>query len=206
MIKKIKNTIVIFYILIMVCLCFQISSAEVNDKKSYDKVKKYLNSLKSLEANFVQVTSDGNIKKGKIYISIPGKLRISYEKPNDLLITSKGFWLVVQDRKLKQTNNYPLHKTPLNLFLNKKLNFNDDDLKLKFEKESGIVSVEFLNNEQLIGRSFKLIFTHSPIQLKKWIITDEFDNQTSVLFQNLIIGKKYSHLLFFPEDFKEENN
>ena len=206
MIKKIKNTIVIFYILIMVCLCFQISSAEVNDKKSYDKVKKYLNSLKSLEANFVQVTSDGNIKKGKIYISIPGKLRISYEKPNDLLITSKGFWLVVQDRKLKQTNNYPLHKTPLNLFLNKKLNFNDDDFKLKFEKESGIVSVEFLNNEQLIGRSFKLIFTDSPIQLKKWIITDEFDNQTSVLFQNLIIGKKYSHLLFFPEDFKEENN
>ena len=206
MIKKIKNTIVIFYILIMVCLCFQISAAEVNDKQSYDKVKKYLNSLQSLEANFVQVTSDGHIKKGKIYISIPGKLRISYEKPNDLLITSKGFWLVVQDRKLKQTNNYPLHKTPLNLFLNKKLNFNEDDFKLKFEKESGIVSVEFLNNEQLIGRSFKLIFTDSPIQLKKWIITDEFDNQTSVLFQNLIIGKKYSHLLFFPEDFKEENN
>ena len=206
MIKKIKNTIVIFYILIMICLCFQISAAEVNDKQSYDKVKKYLNSLQSLEANFVQVTSDGHIKKGKIYISIPGKLRISYEKPNDLLITSKGFWLVVQDRKLKQTNNYPLHKTPLNLFLNKKLNFNEDDFKLKFEKESGIVSVEFLNNEQLIGRSFKLIFTDSPIQLKKWIITDEFDNKTSVLFQNLIIGKKYSHLLFFPDDFKEDNN
>jgi len=206
MIKKIKNTIVIFYILIMICLCFQISAAEVNDKQSYDKVKKYLNSLQSLEANFVQVTSDGHIKKGKIYISIPGKLRISYEKPNDLLITSKGFWLVVQDRKLKQTNNYPLHKTPLNLFLNKKLNFNEDDFKLKFEKESGIVSVEFSNNEQLIGRSFKLIFTDSPIQLKKWIITDEFDNKTSVLFQNLIIGKKYSHLLFFPDDFKEDNN
>ena len=206
MIKNIKNIFVIFYIFIMIFLCFQTSKAEVNDKKIYDKVKKYLNSLQSLEANFVQVTSDGNIKKGKIYISIPGKLRISYEKPNDLLITSKGFWLVVQDRKLKQTNNYPLHKTPLNLFLNKKLNFNEDDFKLKFEKESGIVSVEFLNNEQLIGRSFKLIFTHSPIQLKKWIITDEFDNQTSVLFQNLIIGKKYSHLLFFPDDFKEENN
>ncbi len=189
----------------MIFLCFQISKAEVNDKKIYDKVKKYLNSLQSLEANFVQVTSDGNIKKGKIYVSIPGKLRISYEKPNDLLITSKGFWLVVQDRKLKQTNNYPLHKTPLNLFLNKKLNFNDE-FKLKFEKESGIVSLEFLNNEQLIGRSFKLIFTDTPIQLKKWIITDEFDNQTSVLFQNLITGKKYSHLLFFPEDFKEENN
>ena len=32
-------------------------------------------------------------------------------------ITSMGFWLVVQNRQLKQTNNYPLSKTPLNIFL-----------------------------------------------------------------------------------------
>jgi hypothetical protein len=41
--------------------------------------------------------------------------------------------------------------------------------------------------------------------LKKWVITDEFENKTSVLFQNLITGKKYSHILFFPEDFGENN-
>ena len=48
---------------------------------------------------------------------------------------------------------------------------------------------------------FKLIFSDNPLKLKKWVIVDEFDNETSVLLQNLIIGKKYSHILFFPEDF-----
>ena len=195
----------IIYIFIIVNLFTNTSFAEINDDKSIEKVKDYLNKLVSLEANFVQISSDGEIKKGKIFISLPGKLRISYEKPNNLLITSKGFWLVVQDMRLKQTNNFPINKTPLNLFLNKKLDFDDKKFDIIYENESGIISLEFSGNDQLIGTSFKLIFTDNPIQLKKWVITDEFENKTSVLFQNLITGKKYSHILFFPEDFGENN-
>ena len=98
----------IIYISIIVNLFTNTSFAEINHDKSIEKVKDYLNKLVSLEANFVQISSDGEIKKGKIFISLPGKLRISYEKPNDLLMTSKGFWLVVQDLRLKQTNNFPI--------------------------------------------------------------------------------------------------
>ena len=195
----------IIYILIIVNLFTNLSFAEINDDKSVEKVKDYLNKLVSLEANFVQISSDGEIKKGKIFISLPGKLRISYEKPNDLLITSKGFWLVVQDMRLKQTNNFPINQTPLNLFLNKKLDFDDKKFDINYENESGIISLEFIGKDQFIGTSFKLIFTDNPIQLKKWVITNEFENKTSVLFQNLITGKKYSHILFFPEDFGENN-
>ena len=195
----------IIYIFIIVNSFTNISFAEINDDKSIEKVKDYLNKLVSLEANFVQISSDGEIKKGKIFISLPGKLRISYEKPNDLLMTSKGFWLVVQDLRLKQTNNFPINKTPLNIFLNKQLDFDNKKFDINYENESGIVSVEFIGKDQFIGTSFKLIFTDNPIQLKKWVITDEFENKTSVLFQNLITGKKYSHILFFPEDFGENN-
>ena len=195
----------IIYIFIIVKLFTNISFAEINDNKSIEKVKDYLNKLVSLEANFVQISSDGEIKKGKIFISLPGKLRISYEKPNDLLMTSKGFWLVVQDLRLKQTNNIPINQTPLNIFLNKQLNFDNKKFDVNYENESGIVSLEFIGKDLFIGTSFKLIFTDNPIQLKKWVITDEFENKTSVLFQNLITGKKYSHILFFPEDFGEIN-
>ena len=66
--------------------------------------------------------------------------------------------------------------------------------------------LKFLKNEETVGISFQLFFKSNPVQLKKWEIIDEFDNKTSVLFQNLIIGKKHSHLLFFPEDFGELSN
>ena len=182
------------------------SYADNFNNRYFTSVKEYLYNLNSLEADFLQVSSDGDIKEGKIFLSLPGKLRISYNNPDNLLITSNGFWLTVQDKKLKQTNNFPLNQTPLNLFLNKELNFNEDEFKIKFKKTSGVVTLTFSDNQKLNSSIFKLIFTTTPIKLKKWIIIDEFDNETSVLLQNLVTGKKYSHVLFFPEDFGETND
>ena len=176
------------------------------DRNEFALVKEYLKNLDSLEADFFQVSSDGNVKEGKIYLSIPGKLRISYKNPDNLLITSNGFWLTVQDKKLKQTNNFPLNQTPINLFLNKKLNFNEDEFKIKFEKRSGIITLIFSDNQKLNSSMFKLIFTNTPLRLKKWVIIDEFNNETSVLLQNLVTGNKYPNILFFPEDFGEIND
>ena len=181
------------------------SFANNMDNKDFVHVKEYLSNLNSLEADFFQVSSDGNVKEGKIYLSFPGKLRISYKIPNNLLITSNGYWLCVQDKKLKQTNNFPLSQTPLNLFLNKKLNFNQNEFKINFEKKSGIITLTFSDNQKLNSSIFKLIFTNTPLKLKKWVIIDEFNNETSILLQNLITGNKYSHVLFFPEDFGEIN-
>ena len=49
------------------------------------------------------------------------------------------------------------------------------------------------------NKSAKLIlkFSENPVNLKKWVIHDEFDNQTSVLLQNLNLGTEISYLLFF---------
>ena len=182
------------------------SLADNLNNKDLTHLQEYLDNLNSLEADFFQVSSDGNIKEGKIYLSLPGKLRISYKVPNNLLITSNGYWLCVQDKKLKQTNNFPLSQTPLNLFLNKKLNFNQNEFKINFERKSGIITLTFSDNQKLNNSIFKLIFTNTPLKLKKWVIIDEFNNETSVLLQNLVIGNKYSHLLFFPEDFGEVND
>ena len=196
----------IFIILIFANFSLFNSFAENIEHNDFALVKDYLNNLKSLEADFFQVSSDGDIKEGKIYLSIPGKLRISYKKPDNLLITSNGFWLTVQNKKLKQTNNFPLNQTPLNLFLNKKINFNKDEFKIEFNKRSGIITLTFSDNKKLNGSIFKLFFTETPLRLKKWVIVDELNNETSVLLQNLVTGNSYSNVLFFPEDFGEIND
>tara|TARA_B100001248_G_C27388742_1_gene461131 strand:- start:1887 stop:2513 length:627 start_codon:yes stop_codon:yes gene_type:complete len=205
-IKNLKMSFIFVFVIILLSLLFNISVSKARSNESYLEVKKYLNDLKTLSADFIQISNDGAIRRGKIHITLPGKLRISYENPSDLLITSMGFWLVVQNRKLKQTNNYPLSKTPLNNFLNQKFDLDNSKYNMKFNNENGIITLKFLENEEMVGTSFQLFFNTNPVQLKKWEITDEFDNTTSVSFQNLITGIKHSHLLFFPEDFGEINN
>ena len=204
--KNLKKSFIFVFVIILLSLLFNISLSKARSNESYLEVKKYLNDLKTLSADFIQISNDGAIRRGKIHITLPGKLRISYENPSDLLITSMGFWLVVQNRKLKQTNNYPLSKTPLNNFLNKKFNLDNNKHNTKFNNENGVITLKFLENEEMVGHSFQLFFNTNPVQLKKWEITDEFDNVTSVSFQNLITGIQHSHLLFFPEEFGEINN
>ena len=195
-------------VIILTFANFNFFNSFANDVNSDDfvLVQKYLKNLNSLEAEFFQISSDGSVKEGKIYLRLPGKLRISYKNPDNLLITSNGFWLTIQDKKLKQTNNFPINQTPLNLFLNQKLNFNEDEFKINFEKKSGIITLIFSGNQKLNSSMFKLIFTNTPLRLKKWVIIDEFNNETSVLLQNLVTGKKYPSILFFPEDFGDVND
>ena len=198
----------LFFFKILIILTFANFNSFANDVNSDDfvLVQKYLKNLNSLEAEFFQISSDGSVKEGKIYLRLPGKLRISYKNPDNLLITSNGFWLTIQDKKLRQTNNFPINQTPLNLFLNQKLNFNENEFKIQFEKRSGIITLIFSGNKKLNSSIFKLIFTKTPLKLKKWVIIDEFNNETSVLLQNLVSGKKYPHTLFFPEDFGDVND
>ena len=106
----------LFFFKILIILTFANFNSFANDVNSDDfvLVQKYLKNLNSLEAEFFQISSDGSVKEGKIYLRLPGKLRISYKNPDSLLITSNGFWLTVQDKKLKQTNNFPINQTPNN--------------------------------------------------------------------------------------------
>lgn len=170
------------------------------------QVNKFFENLNTLEADFIQVSSSGNVSNGKIYFDLPGKLRIDYSDPNNLLITCKGFWIVIQDRNLKTTNNIPLNQSPFSILIEKKINLSNKTIKTEFENKSGIVSLKVTssNNEQ--AGQLTLEFSENPFSLKKWIIKDNFGDITTVLIQNAKYDKNLSHLLFFPEDFPDEIN
>ena len=170
------------------------------------QVNKFFKNLNTLEADFIQVSSSGNVSNGKIYFDLPGKFRIDYSKPNNLLITSKGFWIIIQDRNLKTTNNIPLNQTPFSILIEKQINLSNKTIKTEFENKSGIISltIKSINTEQ--AGQLILEFSEQPFNLKKWIIKDNFGDVTTVLIQNAKYNKKLSHLLFFPDDFPEPIN
>ena len=179
------------------------SSASLKTENNFHEVKEYLKNLNTLEASFIQISSDGDIKRGKIFLNLPGKLRIDYIEPDDLLITSNGFWLTVQNKKLKQTNNIPLERTPLNLFLNKKFNF-DDNSNIKFKIENNVITLTFFEDQK--ESKFELEFNSNPLRLRKWIIIDEFENKTSVMLQNIEMDVKLSNKIFIPDFYDEKSN
>ena len=195
-----------FLVTILIFFNFQISKASEKDNASQLKVKKFFKSFKSMQANFIQVGPSGNVSNGKIYLKLPGKLRIDYEKPNDLLITCKGFWLTIQNRNSKTTNNIPLDSSPFSILIKKKLDFDSELLTTDFKNKSGIISLKITRRENNNAEGLTLEFSENPFNLKKWIIEDTFGESTTVLIQKAVYNEKLSHLLFFPDDFPEPNN
>ena len=199
---KIFKTLYFFTFLIFLFYNYELSASSKTES-SFRAVKQYLKNLNTLEASFIQISSDGDIKRGKIFFNLPGKLRIDYIEPDDLLITSNGFWLTVQNKKLKQTNNIPLERTPLNLFLNKKFNF-ENNPNINFKIENNVITLTFFEN--LKASKFELEFNSNPLRLRKWVIIDEFENKTSVMLQNIKMNVKLSNKIFIPDFYEGESD
>ena len=195
-----------FWFTFFLPLTFQISNASDQVNGSQLKVENFFKSLKSMEADFIQVSPSGKISNGKIYLDLPGKLRIDYKKPNNLLITCKGFWLTIQNRILKTTNNIPLESSPFSILIKKKLNFDNEFLGTDLKNKSGIISFKITSKTNKKAEALTLEFSEKPFNLKKWIINDIFGEKTTVLIQNAKYNNKLSHLLFFPDDFPDQIN
>ena len=205
--KIYQNAIWIYFLIVFtVVLNYQtpIAYSEVNETQL--KVSNFFKLLKSMEADFIQVSPSGNISNGKIYLDLPGKLRIDYEKPNNILITCKGFWLTIQNRNLKTTNNIPLESSPFSILIKKKLNFDNKFLSTNVKNISGVISLKITSLENNKAEGLILEFSEKPFSLKKWIIKDTFGQITTVLIQKAKYNNKLSHLLFFPDNFPEPNN
>ena len=196
------------YILSIIFLCFfGVPTTNAAEKtNSILKVENFFKNLKTLEADFIQVSPSGKTSEGKIFLDLPGKLRIDYNQPNNILITTKGFWIVIQNRQLKSTNNIPLNQTPFSILLENKINFNNRNLIVDLEKISGISVLKIKLAENKQAGELILEFSEKPFLLKKWIIRDLVGDETTVLIQNAKYNQKLPFTIFFPDDFPEPNN
>ena len=209
--RHLKLFSILFRYLSLITLIIIISFTQGKASNEQDliksKIEDFFVNLNTLEADFIQVSPSGEVSNGKLLLDLPGKLRLDYIKPNNLLITCKGFWIVVQDRNLKSTNNIPLSQTPFSILLDKKIDFNNEKFIFNFNQKLGVISVKIkiAENDQ-IGE-LVMEFSDNPFILKKWTIKDILGDETTVLIQNAKLGNSLPFRLFFPEDFLElENN
>ena len=99
------------------------------------QIEKFIKNLVTLEANFIQVSPSGNVSNGKIYLDLPGKLRIEYKKDNKLLIVADGKWLHYFDTDLNEIQSIIIQKSPAWILLKKNINLKNDFNIKKLEKK-----------------------------------------------------------------------
>lgn len=161
-------------------------------------LEKYLNSMQTMEAKFLQDDMVGkSISEGKMYISRPSKLRLDYTYPHEISLYANHGILTYYDKDLDEISNIPLKSTPLHFLLQDKISLKNRDITVHDLKDDGkevhLSLQETANKEQGI---LTLTFAKMPLALKKIKVTSEGGHDVELDFYEMRINEKIKNSLF----------
>lgn len=159
-----------------------------------------LDALKSLRGRFTQIGPGGEFAEGTFYLQRPGKIRFEYAPPNPILVIADGFWVGIEDRKLRQTEKYPLSATPLSILLDEKVDLLKEARIVAFEQMPDTISVTVEDTSGLAPGQLTLFFGGPDMGLKQWIVIDAQGLKTEVSVFDLVAGISNDPKLFWIND------
>lgn len=170
-------------------------------KEEIQKVENYLNSIKTLSADFVQIASNGEKVEGRLYVEKPNKIRMEYKSPSNILIVGNGDYIVYYDKELEQITNIDYEDIPAAMILAGTVKINGKDLKVTdFYQDPGMTRMQLEYSKAGDLGPFTLIFANSPFELKQWkVITPQSLEVSLSLYDTVIDGKLDENLFKFSK-------
>ncbi len=152
-----------------------------------------LNSVTTLQADFVQEDSKNKTLKGTFYLSRPGKLKFSYEEPSPFLLIADGDSLIYEDHITQKTSYFPLTTGPAALLLQKEIRFGDKYRVLKIWTEGRFLRVSIEGEDGFQG---VLYFDPSSLDLRGWETLDVQGNRIKISLSSVRLNEKLSPTVF----------
>ena len=163
---------------------------------SLERIERYLNDISTVQARFLQVSSNGDYAEGTVHMSRPGKLRFEYDPPVPVLIIADSLNLVYYDKELQQVTYLPLWETPLWFLLRGDVKFAEKVEVTDFERSLGTVRVTVVQIDNREAGTVTLVFSTEPLALRKWEVKDAQGIVTTVSLMEPSFGVDISPTLF----------
>ena len=167
--------------LMLALITYSANAFSTTEDKDIKKIEDYLNSIKSMRANFVQIASNGDKVEGQIYIEKPNKIRMEYNAPSNILIVGNGDYIVYYDKELDQITNIDYDDIPATLILANDIKIDGKKIKvLDFYQDSGSTTITLDYADKGDLGPITLVFSNNPMELKQWKIVDPQSVEVSV--------------------------
>ena len=188
------SLLLLFFAVVVMPMVAQASS--YSETQLIQRAEQSISKIKTLSANFLQISSDGSVGEGVLYFRRPTQLRLEYKKPETLTLVTSRVWLYVDDKVAKSVQAIPLGQTPLSLLLSEEISFRSEDFKTSAVEQDGIAVITMVKQDGDAAGQLDLEFDTDSWQLRRWIITDLLGVETIVTLQNPIYGRALANRLF----------
>lgn len=166
------------------------------DRTDLARVEVYLNGLRTLKAQFLQVAPDGGLSRGTAWLERPGHMRFQYDPPAPFLLVANHGLLMFHDSSLRQTSNIPLNRTPLGMLLADRATLSGDVTVTGLQRLPGQLQVSLVRTDNPGEGTLTLIFADNPLALRQWTVLDAQRKETRVTLHGVDIGGRFDAKLF----------
>ena len=172
-----------------------LGAAQAAPSETAQKIADHFASVRTMTGEFVQFGPRGEQTGGKFYIERPGKIRFNYEGNSGFKVISDGESVVLDNRKMKTMDLYPLSKTPLKLLLDERIDLSGNKVR-SVKEEDDLTTIQLADKSVFGNSTITMMFDPKSYELRQWTITDAQGKDTTVMIFNVQQGVKFDQSLF----------
>jgi len=185
----------------------QVAALTPADRETVTKVEQALNGIRTLKSHFVQMSSNGGVAEGELYLSRPGKLRINYAPPTKMQLVVQRGYLIQVDLKLGVLTYIPMSRTPASVLVRDNIKLEGDITVTGIGHAGGLLRVGMVQNDKADEGSLTMLFDERSLELKQWSVVDAQGIETRVTLTNPEVnGALDAHVFDFDESKFERNS
>lgn len=166
------------------------------DKIDVARVEDYLNGLSSVKASFQQYTASEGLAFGRIYLRRPGRLRVEYDPPSEIVLIADGLLLSYYDAELNHVEQVPLNLSPMWFLLRDKVRLGGDVTVTRFQRVADNIQIGLVQSDEPDAGSVLLEFGDKPLELRQWTIIDPAGTEVRVGLYDAEFGVPLANELF----------
>lgn len=170
------------------------------DREDVARAEQYLNSITTLEAQFLQVAERGAALSGQFYIKRPGKLRFQYDPPARIQIVADGSQVTYYDADSDQISQLPTGLTVAKFLVAPRITLSGDLIVTKVERDAALLQITAVQARAPTEGQVVLTFGDKPLQLRRWTVIDGRNRAISITLTNLKTGGALKDDLFVFND------
>jgi outer membrane lipoprotein-sorting protein len=160
------------------------------------QVEQYFNSVRTMQARFVQTNPDGSTVQGTLSISRPGKMRFEYDPPSKLKVVADGLQVTMWDPATRDFGQWPIGWTAASFLLKDPFKLSGDLTVESVRRADGLVQLTVVQTRKPQEGKVIVRVAENPLQLRGWSIIDTRGNQVNVALSDLKTGMQLANSLF----------
>jgi len=160
------------------------------------EVERYFNSIRTLQARFVQSNPNGSVVQGTLYLRRPGRMRFEYDAPSQLKIVADGSQVTMWDPPNRDFGQWPIGWTAASFLVKEPFQLSGDLTVESMQHQNGLLALTVVQTRKPQEGKITVRLSENPMQLRGWSIVDNRGNKVDVTLTDFKTGTQLADSLF----------